>query len=423
MENEMDLTNYESSLKDSWELMLLETAKDISLTEPQYQKIENRYTVLLDILKGTSDPLLADAHIFVQGSIGQKTTIKPAPQAEGGLDTIDADAIVLLPHTQGKDPLVVLDTLKKRFQEGSRVSSDIQELNRGVRIIYADEKPKFHIDVTPARCAPNNTSEEGMGLLEVPDRKTFSWKCSSPRSYAAWLDDVAAKRLIIKSENYALDAVFAEAKQDPMPDYFDYVYNTALHAVIKILKRHRDIWTIKNGNEEYRPISVILTTLATHAYSSLVMESQNAPIRYIDAIFEIAKRMPNFIQNDSGEFKVLNPCDSGENFAEKWNRKDGEGEKYRDAFNKWHVQALSDLELGYQSYENVDTFAEEMKDRFGVTKTLVESTIDRLPKNASIPGLPKGTTRNKLAFGILTGAPVNGEASQNDIDPLNDRLG
>lgn len=72
--------------------------------------------------------------------------------------------------------------IEQRFQEGSRVQQAIQPLRCGIRIVYADEAPGFHIDVTPAREA-GNAQDNGEGMLEVPDRHT-GWKASSPIPYS-----------------------------------------------------------------------------------------------------------------------------------------------------------------------------------------------------------------------------------------------
>ncbi len=91
----------ELTKRGSWEHFLLRAAQEKSLTEPQYRKISERYDQLEKILSASTDPLLAEAHIFVQGSIGLRTTIKPVPGAPAELATIDADASVWRPHAQG----------------------------------------------------------------------------------------------------------------------------------------------------------------------------------------------------------------------------------------------------------------------------------------------------------------------------------
>jgi hypothetical protein len=60
---------------DSWEVLLMSIVEKISLTTAEYEKI-TRYNTLQAILNTAREPILQDAHIFVQGSIGLKTTIK-----------------------------------------------------------------------------------------------------------------------------------------------------------------------------------------------------------------------------------------------------------------------------------------------------------------------------------------------------------
>lgn len=85
------LSDFESK-RGSWEYFLLRAAREISLSEPQYEKINARYKVLERILNAADSPLLQSAHIFVQGSIGLRTTIKPVNGAPADLGTVDADS-------------------------------------------------------------------------------------------------------------------------------------------------------------------------------------------------------------------------------------------------------------------------------------------------------------------------------------------
>ena len=55
---------------ESWETLLFRAAHDISLTKDQYALICKRYEVLQGILNVDDEPLLAGAHIFVQGACG-----------------------------------------------------------------------------------------------------------------------------------------------------------------------------------------------------------------------------------------------------------------------------------------------------------------------------------------------------------------
>ena len=61
------LLSNEQTKRSSWEYFLLRAAREISLSEAQYEKINDRYSQLEKILSASDNPLLAEAHIFVQG--------------------------------------------------------------------------------------------------------------------------------------------------------------------------------------------------------------------------------------------------------------------------------------------------------------------------------------------------------------------
>lgn len=123
------LSDFETK-RGSWEYFLLRAAREISLSEPQYEKINARYKVLERILNAADSPLLQSAHIFVQGSIGLRTTIKPVNGAPADLGTVDADAIVWLPNAVGASAQSVLDEIHKRIEEGTRVEAKVEAPSR-----------------------------------------------------------------------------------------------------------------------------------------------------------------------------------------------------------------------------------------------------------------------------------------------------
>lgn len=419
----MDLVAQDETQIESWELMLLKAASNISLSIPQYEKITKRYEHLQKILDAATEPLLQGAHIFVQGSIELKTTVKPAPEAKNDMATIDADAIVWLPNAIGASATEVLKVIQQRFVEGSRVETPIQQLRRGIRIVYADENPGFHIDVTPARCVTDNKSIKGHGCLEVPDRET-GWKCSSPRDYSKWLKVIADMQIQIQlTERLAKNVVIMDSvTQDPIPLYDEYIEHNPLRATIKLLKRHRDEWAILNKKEAVRPISAIITTLAAHAYQQVVIESNHRSLRPIEAIIKIIEYMPQFIKHYQGEYAVLNPKDAGENFAEKWNRPNGDGLKYRLAFNAWHTDILDSVMLGLNDFGSKILFEQAVSERFGITKSFINEVTRQLPRNWTLPGRSAGITLNSLSLSALSGVSIETHATQDDIQPVG-RLG
>lgn len=414
------LMDIKQTKRSSWEYFLLRAAQEISLSEAQYEKIDARYSQLEKILSASDNPLLAKAHIFVQGSMKLKTTIKPVSGAPEELDTIDADAIVWLPHAQGAEAHEILDAIEKRFREGTRVQEGITQLRRGVRIVYADENPGFHIDVTPARAISGNAEEKGEGKLEVPDRVT-GWKASSPIPYSNWLEAASAQKIVLENIALTKSGAFDAATQDPLPGYQDYADQDPLRAAIKLLKRHRDEWAIRTKNEDNRPISAVITTLATHAYLDVVEESRSKPLRSLDAILEIVRRMPQYIKYRGLDCIVCNPEDSGENFAEKWNRP-REGQRYRQAFDDWHASATASVSLGLESFDSTESFAKAVNESFGMGPTFISKVNGDIPANWTMPGRSDGTTRNSVSMGALFGGVSGDENSQVSVKPV-ERLG
>jgi hypothetical protein len=415
------LSNDEKTKRNSWEYFLLRAARDISLSEAQYTSINDRYSQLQKILASSDDPLLAEAHIFVQGSMRLRTTIKPVSGAPEDLDTIDADAIIWLPHAQGAEAKEILGAIQKRFEEGSRVKEEIKQLRRGIRIVYGDENPGFHIDVTPARAIIGNSEDGGEGKLEVPDRVT-GWKASSPIPYANWLQfasaqEIALESLLITKGHRTYDS----ATQAPLPEYHEYVDQDPLRAAIKLLKRHRDEWAIRTKTEQHRPISAVITTLATHAYLDVVKESKLKPLRPLDAILEIVRKMPDHVDYRSGNWFVCNPADDGENFAEKWNRADG-GQKCREAFENWHASANISVSLGLESFDTAENFTKAVNESFGMSTEFVTAVNTDIPTNWTLPGRVEGITRNTVSMGALFGGGSASATSQTSIKPV-ERLG
>ncbi len=419
----MNITAQTPSQIDSWEIFLLKAIHKISLTSNQYSLIDERYKQLQRILDVASDDILNNAHIFVQGSIELRTTIKPSPNAEGDMATVDADAIVWLPNANNTSSEEVLTVLEKRFKEGSRVTTPIKRLRRGIRIIYADENPGFHIDVTPARCAKDNYEINGYGCLEVPDR-VIGWKCSSPREYSKWLTDISNRQIRIVAKSADNRTILLDsATQDPMPEYAAYMEHNPLRATIKLLKRHRDEWAINSRNEDTRPISAILTTLATHAYERVANESLHQALRPIEAIIKIIAYMPKFITQNHEGFAVLNPKDAGENFAEKWNRPNGEGSAYIQSFFAWHAHALESVQIGLKDLGTQTAFENAFIERFGVNRSFIQELVNEMPNRSwTLPGRNATTSLNTISFSALTGASSITNASQEEIKPVR-RLG
>lgn len=415
-------TDFEDSRKRSWETVLFQAAFDISIPPSLYETINERYSNLENILNGADDPVLQSAHIFPQGSIRLKTAIKPVQGAEGDLGTVDADAVVWLENASTAGAQQVLDAIQNRFEAGKRVEAPIKPLRRGIRIIYADDNPGFHIDVTPARNAAGNSQTFGAGALEVPEREK-GWKASSPIEYSDWLAKVSEKSLPVTVVDSFREAAAAltKATKEEMPGYEEYVDENVLRALIKLIKRTRDVWALNNpSKKDYRPISAILTTLAGLAYEKLADGRMPLIVRSPYEVMQaVIKAMPEFIEGSVGTWAVRNPKNRNENFAEKWNWEPGN--KYREAFNDWHAAATAAFSLGVETFQSNDAFKEAFNRSFKIGPTTVDRALNGLPKNWNLPGRSLGNTASTALLAALSGSAA--ASSKPQVVTSTDRLG
>jgi hypothetical protein len=145
------------------------------------------------------------------------------------------------------------------------------------------------------------------------------------------------------------------ASVDEIPDY---KVKTPLQRTIQLLKRHRDC--MFTDDAEYKPISIIITTLAAHAYNEEPSISA--------ALQSILTGMDRYIEDRSGVAWVTNPVNPAENFADKW----AEEPKKRENFYRWLDQAKHDFAL-YLRASTFDKMPELLREHLG-TK-LVDSTM------------------------------------------------
>ena len=311
---------------------IIKILEEIEVSESNYEKAENRYKNISEYICN-SELKKFNPDIFIQGSIKLGTAIKPITE-EGSYD-ID---IVCCFEKLSKNEITQRDLknqLGKEIINYSKKNNMKNKPKNGKRcwtMTYID-KDNFHIDIMP--CIPNNQNSNNIVALTDKRNKEYNiitnnWEISVPRDYYNWFIKI--------SENEKYKKAFAENVKLNIEEIPDYKIKTPLQQIIQILKRHAEIEF--SNNMEYKPSSIIITTLVAKTYDNLIKEKKNR--NFDELLIEIVKKLKYHInKNENGNPCILNPVNEKENLSLKWE----DDVKYFNEFNRWIEKINKDFYL------------------------------------------------------------------------------
>lgn len=317
-----------------------------------YTKLGER---LVEKLRWPSDAI----EISPQGSTSTRTLV-----ASPTVEKFDIDAVchVNLNPTETKDPMKFFDDVGVAFE-----GLELDEKNRCWRVNYTGKR--FFIDFTPsvplanvppeARAGMRSVSAYAETAIAVVDRPSGKWKTSNPQGMVKWVSTQASRRILF--DLVVEDSVLAKrADINPVPDQIVPLSDT-LRVAIRLFKRHRDMAVKRNLiNGDFKPISVIITTLLTQCYEGLADKGS----RYhhpVELLADLAELLPFMVEGRADEFWIANPTVDGENFAERWN--EGKNERYYE-FRKWCSLLERDLARVLESVSPGD-LRQRIQETFG----------------------------------------------------------
>jgi hypothetical protein len=332
------------------ETLILENIVELlELPDTAYKKAKERYEDLGEWF-GRDESLFKDndVHVSPQGSFRLGTAIRPLNNNEEyDLDLACSirDGISKSTHSQ-KDLKELVGKELESYRNARGIKSKKDEKRRCWRLEYQDSL-SFHMDVVP--CIPldesisnliyediygNYVSDENLSRkissksvsITDTDKKNYpkidsDWNISNPEGYALWFEAMMQK-------NQATRLLMEKAQIDKLPSFNQ---KTILQRAVQLLKRHRD--NMFKDNDDSKPISVIITTLAGRAYKG----EENLA----DALKNILDNMDKYI-NKSGK-KVPNPTHPKEDFADKWDDTSYAHLKLEENFYLWLRSARRDF--------------------------------------------------------------------------------
>lgn len=318
-------------------LTLLVESLDIS--DKLHQDAEARYKAVGSWLSKEGSPLSPyNPEVYPQGSFRLGTVIRPVNDE----DEYDIDLVCELNFTRGE---ITQKDLKHNVGDRLKANKtyeqmlDEEEGRRCWTLNYADGA-NFHMDILPAipesdsfkailaaNGVPSHTASLAISITDKKfpnyDRIDNDWPRSNPRGYAEWFKN----RMRVRFD--ALRKSLAESMRASVEEVPEYRVKTPLQQAVQILKRHRDMMFQNDADD--KPISIIITTLAAHAY--------NNEADLLDALTNIVNGMAQFIQTMNGISWVANPVNPLENFADKWQ----EHPQREVKFKAWIRQVGQDL--------------------------------------------------------------------------------
>lgn len=331
-------------------------SKNICVSESDYATLNQHFNALTSVLENGIDKRFSPI-LRTQGSIRLGTAVKPVDEI--GLDADIICELYNVPtyYTQ-KD---VQEIVGRVLRNDSRYKDLLQEPQGGRRCFTIEYADGTHVDILP--CVVDESYRQHMlnlsdkaedYILSITDKKSIgfstdsnrdNWGKSNPIGYANRFEQIAKMFETTPKSLYEV-----RASVEPFPKYEDKTEKLTLQKVVQLLKRHRDMLM---GDDEDKPVSILMTTLAEEAYTK-----SNGGTLY-EVFAYIVQHLTDYITYKEGKPVVLNPVLPQENFADKWQEKP----RKMQQFQKWHNTLVNDV----QDLRNLkgDLLANKLKAMFG----------------------------------------------------------
>lgn len=323
-------------------------AEKLDIPPSKYQDAVDRYEAIARWLgKGQYPGSLGEPSIFPQGSFRLGTVVRPV---RGGVEAdYDIDLVcelLIVKHETHASTVKMMVGERLREHDKYRKLLD-REGKRCWTLKYAERDDiGFHLDVLPSVPDARGPGDTSIAITNKQGG-IYDWSASNPRGYGAWFDSMNQE---------AFDRVLAEQKRSiqarasavymSIEDVPDQLVRTPLQRSIQIMKRHRDL-KFNNGQSDYAPISIIITTLAAqlHGGESDVFSALTGIISKLHAFAGLVEggsadlpRSNLITRTRDGGWYIGNPVNPEENFADRWHENNHARAR---AFFAW-VEALQE---------------------------------------------------------------------------------
>ena len=284
----------------------------LDISTEQYELAVSRYE---DLGGWLVDQGIGDPDVYPQGSFRLGTVVRPTINNDFDIDLVFLRCLAKESITQNELRTQAGKLLRAYIgaRGDANGSPGLEEKRRCWTLLYTDDK--FHMDVLPVIPDPDGADT----AILLSDRDLFHWQHSNPIGYANWFWQSMEEAVELARAQLAITL------SRDVEDVPRWLVRTTLQRVVQLLKLHRD--TYFHENPQDKPASILVTTLATHAYGG---ESD-----LYEAYLKVAHNLRSHIELRNRTFWVPNPAHDKENFADKWNT----NPERKRHFDRW-AQAL-----------------------------------------------------------------------------------
>lgn len=356
--------------------LLQAIAETLDVPQSAYDQATERYQAVGEWLCRDGSSLRSqEPSVYPQGSFAIGTATKPLTG-----DDYDLDAVIELAGPKDAwDPAVLKAAVGRELRASGVYGPMLEPEGRRcwtLRYSPGSSSHGFHMDLLPS--VPQHAQAEATAIAitnRLPNQ-VVEWRESDPKRYALWFRD----RMQPLTERRLRADTIAGIAAVP---FFE--TRVPLQYVIQVLKRYRDV--LFQHDPEDAPISIIITTLAAHAYRG---EESIA-----ETFLGVLARMSSCFERTGDRIVILNPVEPSENFADRWQ---GNPRKQK-AFLTWldAAERLGDA-LASASRAELDPLLKRVLGESSTRTTLARfdarqaqaraaSIIRVPPTNASISGL------------------------------------
>ncbi|WP_276967314.1 cyclic GMP-AMP synthase DncV-like nucleotidyltransferase [Chryseobacterium sp.] len=256
----MKLINYFKNFLDN----------QVNLNSSRIKTLDERTEAITQFLKNSD--LLEENFIDVipQGSYAHKTIIKPVRTT----DEYDADILLQLEEFTDWEAQDYVENLYTLFR-GSNVYRDkVSRKTRCVTITYAND---FHMDIVPFM--------ERHGQKYITNRHENIFELTDPEKFTDWLDE----RSRITKHHFV-----------------------KVVRLIKYIRDYKRTFSVK---------SIILNTLLGEQINdAALLENENCYDDVPTALYNIMKKLKNYVESNYYIPTIADPSETGENFGDRWDQ-------------------------------------------------------------------------------------------------------